>query len=70
MFNIFLNRAVYEIMLKILYSRTDHTMRIAYWIPKSTDTQSECVIRKTFPLQQLLHERASVFTLYLQALSC
>ena len=45
---------------KILYSRADHSMRIAYWIPKSTDTQSECVIRITFPPQKLLHERASV----------
>ena len=35
-------------------------MRIACWIPKATNTHSECVIPIAFPLQQWLHERASV----------
>jgi len=35
-------------------------MRIGCWIHKATDTQSEYVIRAAFPLQQRLHERASV----------
>jgi hypothetical protein len=35
-------------------------MRIASWIPKATDTHSEYVILIAFPLQQWLHERASV----------
>jgi len=35
-------------------------MRIACWIPKATDTNSECVILTAFPLQQWLHERASM----------
>ena len=35
-------------------------MRIACWIPKATNTHSEYVIRVAFPLQQRLHERASV----------
>ena len=35
-------------------------MRIAYWIPKATNTHSECVIRIPIPLQQWLHERASM----------
>jgi len=35
-------------------------MRIACWIPKATDTHSEYVKRIAFPLQQWLHERASM----------
>jgi hypothetical protein len=33
-------------------------MRIAYWIPKATDTHSEYVILIAFSLQQWFHERA------------
>jgi len=35
-------------------------MRIACWIYKATDTHSECIIFIVFPLQQWLHERASM----------
>ena len=35
-------------------------MRIACWIPKATNTHSQYVILIAFPLQQWLHERASV----------
>jgi len=35
-------------------------MRVACWIPKSTNTRSDCVIYIAFPLQQWLHERASM----------
>jgi hypothetical protein len=35
-------------------------MRTACWITKATDTHSECVILIAFPLQQRLHDRASV----------
>jgi hypothetical protein len=35
-------------------------MRIAFWIPKATDTHSEHVIIAAFPLQQWLQERAWV----------
>jgi hypothetical protein len=35
-------------------------MRIACWIPQTTDTHSEYVILIAFPLQQWLHERASM----------
>jgi hypothetical protein len=35
-------------------------MRTACWIPKATNTHSEYVIIITFPLQQGLHERASM----------
>jgi len=35
-------------------------MRIAFWIPKATNTHSEYVIFIVFPLQQWLHERASM----------
>jgi len=34
--------------------------RIACWIPKATNTHTGCVILIVFPLQQWLHERASV----------
>ena len=35
-------------------------MRIACWIPKATNTHSEYVMLIAFPLQQWLHERASI----------
>jgi hypothetical protein len=35
-------------------------MRIACWIPKSTNTRSDCVICIPFTLEQWLHERASI----------
>jgi len=35
-------------------------MRIACWIPKATDTHSECVMFIAFPLQQWLFERVSM----------
>jgi hypothetical protein len=39
-------------------------MRIACWIPKATNTHSGYVIRIAFPLQQWLHERASMLRLH------
>ena len=38
-------------------------MRIACWICKATNTHSEYVILPTFPLQQWLHERASILAM-------
>ena len=35
-------------------------MRISCWIAKATDTHSKYVIIIAFPLQQRLHEQASV----------
>ena len=35
-------------------------MRIAFWIPKATNTHSDFVILIAFPLQQQLHEQASM----------
>jgi hypothetical protein len=35
-------------------------MRIAYWIPKATNTNSDYVILIGFPLQQYLYESASM----------
>ena len=35
-------------------------MRIAFWMPKATDTHSEHVIRIAIPLQQWWHEHASL----------
>jgi len=59
------NRALYEIMWKNIVEPgraqiTIWRMRIAYWIPKTTDTHSEYVILIAFPLQQWLHERAQL----------
>jgi len=35
-------------------------MHIACWIPVATNTHTECVLLIAFPLQQWLHERASL----------
>jgi hypothetical protein len=43
---------------------TDYNIKrrvgFTWWIPKATNTHSECVITIAFPLQQWLNERASV----------
>jgi hypothetical protein len=39
---------------------TTWRMHIACWIPKTTNTLSEYVMLMAFPLQQWLHEHASV----------
>ena len=39
---------------------TIRRMRIACWIPKVTNLHSEYVVLIAFPLQQWLHERASM----------
>jgi hypothetical protein len=59
------NRALYEIMWKNIVARgrpymTIWRMRIVCWIPKATNTHSECVILIAFPLQQCLLERTAV----------
>ena len=58
------DRAVCEIMWKnVERGRSQMTiwrMRIACWIPKATNTRTGCVILIAFPLQQWLHERASM----------
>jgi hypothetical protein len=41
------NRAVYDVMWKLLYSRTGNVtrrMRFACWIPKATNTNSEYIL--------------------------
>jgi len=46
------------------YCRADNItrrMRIAFWIPKSTNIHSQYVIFMDFPLKQLLHEHGSIF---------
>jgi len=35
-------------------------MRIAFWLPKATNTHSEYVILSAFPLQQWLQEHTSI----------
>jgi len=59
------NRAVYEILWKNTVQpswllMTIRRMCVACWIRKATNTRSECVIFVAFPLQQLLHKRASM----------
>jgi hypothetical protein len=39
-------------------------MRIAFWISKATNTHPEHVILIAFPLQQWLHERASMYIVH------
>jgi hypothetical protein len=61
----FLNRAVYEIMWKVIVQRgrpqiTILGMGIACWIPKATNAHSQYVTLIAFPLQQSLHESASM----------
>jgi hypothetical protein len=44
-------------------------MRISYWIPKATDTHSECavlIIVPPPPRKQWLRERATILRLYVQ----
>ena len=59
----FFNRAIYKIMRKSILEpgrpqMTILRMRIVCWIPKATNTHSECIIIIAFLLQQWLHERA------------
>ena len=62
----FENRGVYEIMWKknvVEPGRPRMTIwrkRVICWISRVTNTNSEHVIRIAFPLQQWLHERASI----------
>ena len=64
-FFFFENHTVYEIRWKNFAERSKPQlrvwrMRIACSINKSTNTHLGCVILITFPLQQWLHERASL----------
>jgi len=59
------NHAVYEIMWKNIVQpgrpqMTVRRMHIALYITKVTNTHSEYVILGAYPLQQRLHERASL----------
>ena len=62
----FLNRALYEIVWKNMIQATDddiiRRMRVAYWIPETSDTHSEYVrvIIIAFLQQHWLHDGASV----------
>ena len=65
------NRAVYEIMWKNIVEpdmpqMAIWRMRIACWIPKTTNTHSEYVIPIAFALQRRLHEGAAMLRLYVQ----
>jgi len=64
-FFVFENPAVYEIVWKNIVEpgraqMTMWRMLIACWIPEPTNAHSEYVILIAFPLQQWLHERASM----------
>jgi hypothetical protein len=63
-FFFFENHTFYEIMWKNVAERgrlqTIWRMRIACWMPKSTNTHSKYVILIAFPLQQWLYERTSM----------
>jgi hypothetical protein len=69
------NRAVYEIMRKNTVERdrpqmTIWRMRIACWIPKATNTNTntDYIILIALPLQEWLHERALI--LHCQYIAC
>jgi len=64
----FLNRAVYKRIWKNIAEpdrpqMTMCCMCIACWIPKTTNTHSEYAILIDLPLQQWLHESASMLRL-------
>jgi hypothetical protein len=63
------NRAICEIMWKNIVQPdrpqiTIWLMIIACWIPKGKNTHLEYAVLIPFPLQKLLHERASVFVIF------
>jgi hypothetical protein len=77
MFNqsILANSAVYKMTRKNIVEldrlqMTIWRMRNVCWIPKATNTHSEYIIFIAFPLQQWLHERASMLCLYVYYLLC
>ena len=43
-------------------------MRIAWWMSKTTNTHSDYIIFTAIPLQQWLHERASLLRYYVRCL--
>jgi len=45
-------------------------IRVAWWIPKATNTHQEYVILVAFPLQQWLHERASALHVRYMCIAC
>ena len=62
---VFKNRAVYELMWKIIVEpeRTQMTIwriRTACFIPKATNTLSEYIILIVYRMCERLHERASL----------
>jgi hypothetical protein len=64
-FIFFENRAVYELNWKNIVDRGRPRMTkwhkpIACWVPKATNTHSGCAILVAFPMQQWLHECASM----------
>jgi len=63
--NFFLNRSVYKLTSKNILEQywpqvTIWHKRISCWIPTATNTHSQYVILIAFPLQQWLHEHASL----------
>ena len=64
MFFYFLNRAIYEIKWKTMLEpdrpQTTWCMRIACWVPETTNTRSDYVIVFDFPLQKWLNIISSV----------
>jgi len=69
------NCAVYEIMGKNNVEsdrpqRTVWRLRIAFFVPKATNTCSECVILIAFLLHQWLHTRSSIRVLRYTYIAC
>ena len=69
------NRAVYEIVWVNMVESyraqmTIRRMRIAYWIPKATNTHLQYVTLIAFPLQKWSNKHASIMPLHMRCLSC
>jgi hypothetical protein len=45
-------------------------IRFACWIVKTTDSHAEHIVLISFPLQNWLHERASILRLYVTCVPC
>jgi hypothetical protein len=70
----FENRALYDIMWKHLVEpcrpqRNIWRIRIACWITKATNTESQFVTHTLFTLQQCLQERASNYVIRTMSVS-
>ena len=58
------------VQLETTHNNTIRRMRVACWITKATDTNSEYVLLLDFEQKQRLRESASIFHVHVRCLSC